>query len=145
MVRYSPEIAKEICERLAQGESLRAICEDIHMPSAGSVIGWVNNDTEGFAEQYARARIIGYQLLADELLHLADTPQRGSTTTSKEWGDEIKTGDMIEHRKLQVDTRKWMLSKMLPKVYGDKQQVEHSGTINTANTILEARKRSGRS
>lgn len=143
MVRYSPELADEICARLAEGEPLRKICEDPHMPSAGGVIGWVTRDESGFAERYARAREIGYQVLADEILHIANTPMEGVTVTSKEWGDEVKRGDMLEHRKLQVDSRKWLLSKMLPKVYGDKQQVEHSGSIDTAGALMAARNRSG--
>ncbi len=143
MVRYSPEIADEILERLAQGQPLRKICEDLHMPAASSVIGWVNRDESGFAERYARAREVGYALLADELIHIADTPMEGTVITSKEWGEERKTGDMLEHRKLQVDTRKWMLAKMLPKVYGDKQQIEHSGGVDVVSILESARRRGG--
>jgi hypothetical protein len=159
MVRYSAKLAKDICDRLAQGESLRAICRGKGKPSAGSVIGWVTNNTQGFAEQYARAREVGYRLLAEELLYIADTPKLGKKRVTKpvtrkdkdgnivDTGEvfvEITEGDMIEHRRLQVDTRKWMLSKMLPKVYGDKQQIEHSGAIDIASVLVAARKRSGK-
>jgi hypothetical protein len=143
MVRYTPEIANEICERLAQGESLRAICEDPNLPTEGAVRKWAREEPEGFGTHYAQARLHGYEVLADEILHIADTPQTGQKVTSKEWGEEIAEADMIEHRRLQVDTRKWMLSKMLPKIYGDKQHVEHSGAIDTSGAILAARKRSG--
>lgn len=142
-VRYSAALAERICERLAGGESLRGICSDAGMPPAHSVLRWARDDKEGFSEQYARAREIGYTLLADEIISIADTPQIGTKSVSKATGMEITEGDMIEHRRLQVDTRKWMLSKMLPKVYGDKQQVEHSGSIDIASTLLAARKRSG--
>ena len=50
---------------------------------------------------------------------------------------------MIEHRRLQVDTRKWMLSKMLPKVYGDKQQVEVTGSLDVVTALNAARNRVG--
>lgn len=143
MVRYSTEIADEILERLAQGQALRKICEDLHMPTASSVIGWVNRDESGFAERYARAREVGYALLADELIHIADTPMIGTKSVSKATGLEITEGDMIEHRRLQVDTRKWMLAKMLPKVYGDKQQVEHSGQVDVVSVLNAARNRVG--
>jgi hypothetical protein len=144
MVRYSPEIADEILERLAQGQPLRKICEDLHMPAASSVIGWVNRDESGFAERYVRAREVGYVLLADELIHIADTPMIGTKSVSKATGLEITEGDMIEHRRLQVDTRKWMLAKMLPKVYGDKQQVELTGQVDVVSSMLQARRRSGK-
>lgn len=144
MVRYSPDIAAEICERLSQGESLRKICDDPHMPVPSAVIAWVMKDVDGFSERYTHARSIGYQLLADELIHIADTPHIGTKSVSKATGLEITEGDMIEHRRLQVDTRKWMLAKMLPKVYGDRQHIEHSGAIDTVATLIAARKRSGR-
>ena len=143
MVRFSVEIAAEICARLAEGESLRSICEDPHMPSESAVRFWVVDDVEGFAAQYARAREVGYARLAEEILQIADTPVKGTKETTKEWGTEISEGDMIEHRKLQVDTRKWMLSKMLPKVYGDKQQVDLTANVNVATVLSAARKRSG--
>lgn len=144
MVRYSPEIAAEICDRLAQGESLRAICEDLHMPSERAVRFWVLDDLNGFASQYARARAVGYERMAEEILAISDTPMIGTKSVSKATGLEITEGDMIEHRRLQVDTRKWMLAKMLPKVYGDKQHVELTGQVDVVSSMLQARKRSGK-
>jgi hypothetical protein len=123
---YSDEIGWEICRRLANGESLRAICNDDGMPSKTTVLTWAGNPGHPMADQYARAREIGYQLLADEIIEIADTPKRGIEVKTKEDGSQETTeGDMLGHRKLQIDSRKWMLSKMLPKVYGDKVQQEH--------------------
>lgn len=71
-----------------------------------------------------RARLIGYQTLFDETLEIADTPQIGTKTITKANGDvQTIVGDMVEHRRLQMDTRKWMLAKALPKIYGDKLEV----------------------
>ena len=135
---FSKALADRICERLAAGETLRAICRDEDMPGESTVRMWAL-DLDGKAEfsaQYARAREVGYATLFDQLLEIADTPQQGVTITEKTTGTETKTGDMIEHRRLRVDTRKWMLAKALPKIYGDKQQIEHSGNVN--HTINEA-------
>lgn len=120
MASYSPEIADSICSQLAEGKSLNAICKQDGYPAESTVRGWALDDVDGFSAKYARAREIGYERLADEILNIADTPQIGSKTVSKATGLEITEGDMIEHRRLQVDARKWMLSKMLPKKYGDK-------------------------
>jgi hypothetical protein len=110
----------EICRRLAEGESLRAICRDEGMPSEATVRGWALAD-EGFSAQYARARELGYHALADEIVHISNTPQIGVKTKTNDKGEvETTEGDMIEHRRLQVDARKWFLSKVLPKVYGDR-------------------------
>ena len=123
---FSPELAERLCERLADGETLRAICRDEGMPDERTVRRWALDDVEGFSTQYARAREIGYQSMADDLTEIADA----------------KDGDPARDR-LRVDTRKWLISKALPKIYGDKQQIEHSGTLSFANqlALLRARQR----
>ena len=125
---FNQATADLICERLAGGESLRSICRDEGMPSEATVRAWALDDVQGFAAQYARAREIGYDRLAEEMLAIADTPVLGVKIKTNEKGEtETVESDMIEHRRLQVDSRKWMLSKMLPKKYGDKVAMEHTG------------------
>ena len=120
MVRYSKEIAEEICERLAQGESLRAICSDDHMPSEAAVRQWDMDDRDGFSSHYARARAIGYERLAEDIVEIADKPvgclENGATDSGA-----------VNKQRLQIDSRKWLLSKMLPKKYGDKITTELTG------------------
>jgi hypothetical protein len=129
---HTPELAAEICKRLANRESLRRICEDLHMPPESSVRQWVIDDVEGFAAQYARARDVALDAMADEVLEISDTPQLGEKTKSSALGVEVTEGDMIEHRRLRVDSRKWYLSKLAPKRYGDRLALEHSGTDGKA-------------
>lgn len=138
---FTPEVAAEICRRLAAGESLRAICKDEGMPPESTVRGWVTDDVQGFAAQYARARDTGLDCIADEIIEIANTPHEGTVVTSKEWGEEIKTGDMLEHRKLQVDARKWYLSKLAPKRYGDRLHTEHSGEVAVTSLAAKMRRR----
>lgn len=140
---YTPELAAAICERLAAGESLRGICEDAGMPSDTSVRRWALADVDGFSSRYTQAREIGYDSLAEEAIRIADTPLRGTKTEVSEDGIKVTHDDMLGHRKLQVDTRKWFLSKLAPKKYGDRQEVHHSGSVDLATTILDARKRAG--
>lgn len=136
---YSKAKAEMICKMLSEGASLRVICEEDGMPPEATVRAWALDDIEGFAAQYARARELGYDMLAEDILRIADTPVIGIKTVSKATGLETTEGDMIEHRRLQVDTRKWMLSKMLPKRYGDKveQTVQgpNGGPIETKSTV----------
>ena len=113
------------------------------MPGESAVRFWVLDDLDGFAAKYTRARAVGYERMAEEILAISDTPMIGTKSVSKATGLEITEGDMIEHRRLQVDTRKWMLAKMLPKVYGDKQQVEHSGQVDVVSVLNAARNRVG--
>ena len=89
---------------------------------ASTVLGWAEAHKE-FGEQYARARQFGYQLLADEILAISDD---GLNDTYTDDDGNVRTAtDVVARSRLRVDSRKWMLSKMLPKVYGDK--ITHQG------------------
>lgn len=125
---YSEAIADEICDRIANGESLVRVCADQHMPSTSVVFKWLGDDARAdFADRYARAREAQADFMAQEILHIANTPQVGVITTEKPTGTETKIADMIEHRRLQVDARKWLASKLAPKKYGDKITQELGG------------------
>lgn len=104
---------------------MRTICADPLMPSRATVLRWLGGgEHPEFEAIHARAREAQADHLADELLEIADTPITGQKVTSKEWGDEITEADMIEHRKLRVGTRQWIIERMNPKKYGAKQQVD---------------------
>src|SRR5277367_5306879 len=98
---YTDELADLICERIANGESLRAICGEDGMPAQSSVFKWLIEHAD-FAEKYAHARVAQADVLFDELLHIADTPVKGVKTVCKGDGEnayiETVEGDMIEHR-----------------------------------------------
>lgn len=82
---------------------------------------------ESFQSQYARARSFWAESEFEEMNRIADTPQIGiKTETDAKGGVKTIEGDMIEHRRLQVDTRKWALARMSPKKYGDAMQLKHS-------------------
>ncbi|HQR98149.1 MULTISPECIES: terminase small subunit protein [unclassified Polaromonas] len=114
---YSQEIVGAICERLANGESLRKICADDDMPAISSVFQWLSLHKE-FAEQYARAREVQADTLFDEILEIADNGL--NDTYTDEQGNVRTDQDVIARSRLRVDSRKWMAGKLRPKVYGDK-------------------------
>lgn len=134
MVEFSQEVFDTICERIADGESLRAICADADMPSQVSVFKWIGNNDD-LAKQYARARESQADALFDEILLIADTPLVGEKRKVKEDGSiEVMEGDMIEHRRLQVDARKWMAGKLRPKVYGDRVAIGGAADMDPIKT-----------
>ena len=107
---YTEEIAREILDRMSAGETLRAICKDEHLPCRTTVSAWAVDDRPpGFADRYARARQYQADAMAEEALDLSD-----------ECKDPIKA-------RLQVDTRKWLTSKINPAKFGDRHAVEVSG------------------
>lgn len=122
---YTAELAATICARLAAGETLRAVCRDETMPPESTVRTWALNDREGFFAQYTQAREIGYMAMADETLEIADDGKNDTYKTDE--GQEATNHDVIARSRLRVDTRKWLLSKALPKVFGDKIVQEHVG------------------
>lgn len=123
--KYTKALAAQICERLAAGESLRAICRDESMPGETTVRRWALDDLHGFSAQYARAREIGYHGMAEDVIEIADDG-RNDTYTDED-GNQQSIADVVARSRLRVDARKWLLSKVLPKVYGDKQTLEHGG------------------
>lgn len=117
---YTLEIATEICGLLASGQPLVAICRGEESPDVRTVYRWLAAHEE-FRLMYARAREDQADTLADQIIEIADTPLLGvKTKTDDEGNVETTEGDMIEHRRLQVDARKWIASKLKPKKYGEK-------------------------
>ena len=116
---YGNDIRQTILHRLSEGETLRAICRTDGFPDISTVLWWVREDRpDGFAQQYARARELGYQVMADELIDEARNPRRGMKKVTKPDGVEIEEKDAVDRSRLHVDTLKWLLSKALPKIYG---------------------------
>lgn len=137
-VVYSREVVDSVLDRLMKGETLRQICKDEGLPAAGTVREWVLDDIDGLAERYARARDLGLDAQADELFDIADD---GSNDTYRDEDGAVKVDhDVIARSRLRVDTRKWYLSKIAPKKYGDKLDLSVSGEVKTqTDEKLDAR------
>lgn len=132
---YTEEAGTIICLRLAEGESLRSVCRDDAMPDKTTVLRWLARYPE-FRIQYAQAKVDGAEALAEELFEIADdgTNDWMELTDSDDNPYGYKAnGEHIQRSKLRIDTRKWYLSKIMPKKYGDRIQTEHSGSINMTN------------
>ena len=120
------EVLRDICVHLEKGLSLWKSCAAVSdSPTPGTVLDWVEKDP-ALAEQYAHARSVGYRLLADEIIAISDETE----VEARYQNEDIKLAldaTAVARNRLRVDTRKWMLSKMLPKIYGDKVTQEHVG------------------
>lgn len=136
--KFKQATADAICAALATGKSLREILKADGMPGRATVHRWLEAD-EAFRDQYASAREQGLDVWADEIKEIADTPSPGVVVTETPDGTTTKHADMIEHRRLQVDARKWLLSKLVPKKYGDKVDVTSGGEKLTVCPMVYAR------
>jgi len=117
---FTQEKADYICQELAEGRSLRKICEEDGMPSAGTVCRWLNESTT-FQQQYTRAREAQADALFEQILDIADDGR--NDTTIDEEGNKRTDHDVIARSRLRVDARKWMAGKLRPKRYGERLEL----------------------
>ena len=125
----SKAVIEAICERLAKGEPLAAICRDDGMPADRTVRDWVEQDAEVSAA-IARAREAGEDWLAAECLEIADDSRNDWMERAAEDGDSKAlqfNGEHVQRSRLRIDTRLKLLAKWNPKKWGDKVQTELTG------------------
>jgi len=123
---YNPENAILICEKIAAGMSLRDICSLENMPDKSTVFRWLYLSSE-FKDLYACAREAQSEVYAQDMTDLADNCHLSP--------------EAINKAKLQIDTRKWIASKLKPKKYGDNLTVkgdkDNPLQINIASQLSE--------
>lgn len=123
---YSDELAAKVCTSIAEGRSLKKTCSLEGMPSMLTVFKWLQDETlTAFAANYARAREVQVSKFADELQDICDDASNDYTTDEE--GNVVVNHENIQRSKLRIDTRKWILAKMMPKKYGDRQAIELTG------------------
>ena len=128
---YIPEqketIFKTIFEIIESGKSLRYALKEVSLSSSTFFI-WIDEDVEK-SKQYARVTELRAEALLDEMFDIVDETSQDTITTDK--GQEIPNGEWMQRSRLRYDARKWLVSKLNPKKYGDKIQTEHSGEITS--------------
>lgn len=139
--RYNAELAEDICRQIAEGMSLRQICKQDGMPGISTVVRWLfDEECKEFWAHYARAREIQAELLADELMDIADDSANDYMDRINNDGSkaEVLNAENIQRSRLRIDTRKWVAAKLLPKRYGEKTEVVQTGTIEHVHKTAES-------
>lgn len=137
---FTQQIADTICERISDGESLRAICREDAMPNKATVFRWLAANPL-FSDQYARAREAQADTLADELTDIADDARNDWMERLGEDGQPLgwrENGEAIQRSRLRVDTRKWIASKLKPKKYGERLELAGELTQRHVTEITDA-------
>ena len=140
---YDAELADELCERYAtQVKGLEHILADMKAergdlatPGLRVIYRWMQ-EVEEFRDKSARARELRADTLADLRMHYATTPLIGETSTTMEWGEQIKIGDNVARSQLIVQTISKHIGQLAPKKYGEKVAVEHAGEITTIKRVV---------
>jgi hypothetical protein len=99
------------------------VCQADDMPGFSTVMEWLNKSPQ-FADQYARAKRQGVEAMAEDILDIADDSRN-------DWMDKngfmVVDNEAVQRSKLRVDTRKWIMSKLLPKKYGETLDMTSGG------------------
>lgn len=126
--KLNKKTSQFICKEISLGNSLRSICKQEGMPVISTVMKWAAENKE-FSEQYEKACNARAELMFDELLEIADDGKNDWMEKENKDGSTFTTLDHehVQRSRLRVDTRKWYLSKVLPKKFGDKVDVTSDG------------------
>lgn len=126
--KFDKAVTDRICDAVATSTlSLEAICNnDDLLPDSRTVWRWLNDEDpakDAFRRAYARAKSQQADILAQEMLSIADDGSRDVRITDE--GHEVVDHDHIARSRLRVDTRKWLASRLAPRKYGER--IEHAG------------------
>jgi hypothetical protein len=130
-------LGKAICKMLAGGVSLNQICKRHRMPARSRVLEWAHNPDHPFSDSYVRAREIGFYGMADEITEIADDGRNDWVERENKKGEPYIALDReaVMRSQLRVDTRKWILARVLPKVYGARNETTHK--LDASDAFVE--------
>jgi hypothetical protein len=126
-VQVTPEVMDTIADHMAAGWSLRQVCALDGMPTHAAVIQAARKDPDGIGRLYREARENLFAYWAEEIVDIADDAT--NDWMERENGPVTNT-EAINRSRLRIDTRKWLLTKLKPTEYGDKQTITHEGDLS---------------
>lgn len=128
--KYTKELGDNVCEGIANGWSIRSVCDKEDMPALTTVFKWIREIPE-FTQQYAKATEERSEAHNESLLEMGDEAIEKAQNV-----DPKASGAVVQAYKLKADNFKWSMSKMKPKKYGDKVDVTSAGEAIKGNTII---------
>lgn len=132
---YSEALIDRMCSEIETSEKgLHAICKNPDYPSVSLFMRWLSDGKHPFAvERYTRAKQLQAEYMEEQLLKIADDSSEDAIMTEK---GIIENKEFVNRSRLRVDTRKWLMAKLMPKKYGDKLDVTSDGKqINQAVVV----------
>jgi len=111
------QLINTICEKISEGMALRTILKSKDMPDSVTFYKWIDADKNKL-KQYVRATSERHNSIFEDIMEIADNQYKDVIITEE--GKEITNHNVINRARLRIDSRKWMLSKLEPKKYGEK-------------------------
>lgn len=133
LTEFQQEIAEKICKIIAtHTESIEELIEMYNLPKRTTIYEWLwKNDT--FSNMYKKAKMRQAELMAEELEAVAN---KKSYYVDSEGNERIDPGS-IQSQRLIADTRKWIATKLAPRIYGDKQTIEQTVTVKHEDALKD--------
>ena len=125
--KRTPELEDEIMRRISEGETLRSICRDDHMPSWTRIYDWMDTDPD-LSARFARAREKGEEAILQQCMDISDDDKRDWNLVHDNDGNVIGVkvdGEHVQRSKLKIWTRMELLKRWNPKKWGDKVDLNH--------------------
>lgn len=118
------EQKQAVCDWLSGGGSLRKLAEaDPSMVDLTTIFRELSTDND-FYQRYSRAREAQMEMMAEDIIEISDNAERDILPGPN---GPVVNYEHIARSKLRVDSRKWLMSKLAPKRYGDKLVQEITG------------------
>ena len=138
--KYTPALAADICRRIAEGERAGKVLQHYGL-NRSTLWEWLDKHPE-FSDQYARAKEQQMAAMEEEILEIADDNSEDEIELEDSNGNPYTrvNHDHINRSRLRVDTRKWLMSKLAPKRYGDRIETEISGKLDLVSQVIVKRK-----
>jgi hypothetical protein len=123
---YKPDeieiIFNKILFKIELGHAIRNILKEDGMPDSSTFYKWIDLDSEK-SKRYARACELRADSIFEDILEIAD--DSSGDVKINEDGEEYLNTEFVQRSRLRVEARKWVVSKLNPKKYGDKQETTH--------------------
>ena len=114
-----------LCEMMESGMTYRASCKSLKI-STSTMWKLIHADNRA-SDRYNRAREVSAHRMAEQVVDISDEPM----TTQVE----------VSRARLRTDNRRWLAGKLAPQHYGDRQMIEHTGTVHHILTADERARR----
>ena len=119
--KYTEELGDKICNAIATSEcGIPELCkQNPDFPHHATIRTWVWK-IQSFRDKYYTAKAAQADLFAESTMRIS---QEKHTFTDRDGNEKFDPG-AVAWQKLNVNTRHWHASKLLPKIYGDKKEIE---------------------
>lgn len=115
---YTEELADEICDTIAtSANGIPTLCKrNPHWPDMRTIFRW-RRYNDSFCQKYMKAKQDQIEVLMDETIEIADDTSNDYVENGE--GKIVANNELVNRSRLRIDTRKFLATKLAPRIYGD--------------------------